>query len=544
MQLRPYQEELKRGLYASWAAGNRNVVLVSPTGSGKTVIMGSIASDTAEPGCVIAHRTELVSQISMTMARFGIRHNIVAAKATTQFCITKHVSELGRSFYDARAMVTVASVDTLTSRSKDLTQWASVQKWWMIDEFHHVLAGNKWGRAIGLFKNARGVGVTATPVRADHKSLHADQGGVAHDMIVGPTMRYLIDNGSLSEYRIFAPPQSIDLSEVKLGADGEYSQPGLREASHKSRIVGDIVNSYVAHANGLRGITFVVDVEQAVETAANFNARGIPAMAVSSDTPDAIREAAISKLSKGIVLQLVNVGLFSEGLDIPSVEVVSMGRPTMSYGLYVQQFGRALRKFDGKTHGIIIDHVGNVKRHNLPDAPRKWTLYAEERGKKQVRDPDVIPLTTCTNEGPPPCFQAYPAIHRACPFCGHSPEPTGRSRPEQVDGDLIELDAATLATMRGEASRIDGEPQIPFGASEVVEGAVRKRWRERQEAQATLRHAIALWAGVWRDRGDTDSMIYRRFFFRFDTDIMTAQGLGRAEADELKERITHALAHT
>lgn len=532
MQLRPYQQNLKSGLYSSWSAGNRNVVLVSPTGSGKTVVMGSIASDQTVPGCVIAHRTELVGQISIAMARFGIQHNIIGPTSTVKFCIQQHIAELGRKFYNPRGLVTVAAVDTLIARQGDLVQWASMQKWWMIDECHHVIGDNKWGKATQLFTGAHGCGVTATPVRADRKSLHADQGGVFHDMIVGPAMRDLINAGSLCDYRIFAPPQSIDVSSVKIGSTGDYSQPGLREAAHKSRIVGDVVAHYLKLARGLRGITFVVDVEQATEIAKAFCDAGVPAMAVSAKTPDAIRAEAVRKLRDGKLLNLVNVDLFGEGFDVPAVEVVQMARPTMSYGLYVQQFGRALRPLAGKSHGIIIDHVGNVRLHGLPDAPRNWTLYAEERGKRAAADPDVPPVTTCVE-----CFSAFEAVTRTCPFCGHTPEPTARNRPEFVDGDLLELDPSVLAQMRGEIDRIDGPPQVPGHLDTPAAKRLERVWKERQQAQQDLRHTIAVWAGVWRDRGASDSEIYRRFFFRFGTDIATAQTLNRAEAESLKSRI-------
>ena len=532
MQLRPYQQKLKDDCYAAWRAGARNNVLVLPTGGGKTVVMGSIAKDQTSPGCVIAHRTELVGQISLTMARYGIQHNVIGPSSTVKFCITQHINELGRSYYSPRGLVTVAAVDTLMARADSIGQWAADQRWWMIDECHHAVQGNKWGTAVSMFSNAMGCGVTATPLRADRKSLHADQGGVFHNMIVGPSMRELIDAGSLCDYRIFAPPTSIDVSGVKIGSTGDYSQPGLREAAHKSKIVGDVVSHYLRLAKGMRGITFTVDVEQANELAQAFVAAGVPAMAVSAKTPDDIRAAAVKKLRDGTLMQLVNVDLFGEGFDVPAVEVVQMARPTMSYGLYVQQFGRALRTLPGKQRGLIIDHVGNVKMHNLPDSPRQWSLYAEERGKRGAIDPDVLPVSTCVA-----CFQAFEAKTRTCPFCGHTPEPMGRNKPEFVEGDLMELDAETLAAMRGEIARIDGPPLVPGHLDAIATRRLENVWRDRQDAQHDLRHSIAVWAGVWRDKGANDTEIYRRFFFRFGTDIGTAQTLNRADAEQLRGRI-------
>lgn len=510
------------------AAGN--VILVAPTGFGKTVVMGQLAAEAQGPACAVAHRHELVGQISLAIARFGVQHNIIASQNSVQFCIAKHVQQFGRSFYNPRAPFTVASVDTLNARSDNLVQWAETINLWMIDEAHHVLVNNKWGKATAMFRRARGIGFTATPLRADRKSLARSQGGVFDSMVVGPTMRELINRGSLCEYRIFAPPQSINRADLTVGASGDFSQVSLRQVAHKSQIVGDIVSHYKRIAPGKRGITFVVDVEQATEVAAAFERAGVPAACVSAKTPDAVRDAVMQKFVAGSLLQLVNVDLFGEGVDVPAVEVVSMGRPTESYGLYVQQFGRALRTIEGKTHGTIIDHVGNVVRHGLPDAPRKWTLIAEERGKRATRDPEAMPVTTCTE-----CFRAYEAITPACPFCGHRPEPESRSRIEHVDGDLIELDAATLAEMRGEIERLDAP--VPFDVVDARTAAMAKHWRARQDAQADLRAAIALWAGIRRDAGDDNPAIYRRFYHTFGTDVMTAQKLSATDAIKLREQI-------
>ena len=526
IQLRPYQSQI----IDDYGRTQGNVVIVAPTGAGKTVIMGRIAADSRVPTCAIAHRHELVGQISQAIARFGVPHNIIAAKNSVQFCIHQHVREFGRSFFDPRSQFTVAGVDTLLSRGDKLTQWANTVGLWMIDEAHHVLSDNKWGRAVSMFPRARGIGLTATPVRADRKSLARTQGGVFDEMIVGPAMRSLIDNGSLCDYRIFAPPVSIDRDAIKISASGDFSGASMRKEAHESQIVGDIVDHYLRIAPGKRGITFVVDVDQALEVAEAFRAKGVPAECVSAKTPDAVRDAVMQKFVAGTVLQLVNVDLFGEGVDVPAVEVVSMGRPTESYGLYVQQFGRALRLAAGKTHGTIIDHVGDVRRHGLPDAPRIWELESEERGKRQKRDDDVIPVTTCVK-----CFRAFEATTATCPFCGHKPEPESRGRPQFVDGDLIELDPEVLAEMRGAVAAIDTPP--PFEVVDPRTAAMRKHWDARRDAQADLRAAIALWAGVRRDLGDDDSAIYRRFYHRFGTDVMSAQTLGASDARALLEKI-------
>jgi DNA repair protein RadD len=216
-----------------------------------------------------------------------------------------------------------------------------------------------------------------------------------------------------------------------------------------------------------------------------------------------------------------------------------MARPTQSYGLFVQQFGRALRPLEGKNRAIIIDHVDNL-HHGLPDAPRAWSLDRRERRSRSAPS-DVIPVRTCLNVEPTPCLAVYERVHASCPFCGHTPVPAGRSSPEQVDGDLHELDASVLARMRGEVERIDGDALIPHGVAHPVALAIRKRHIERQTAQRDLRSTMALWSGWQQSLGRNDSDGYRRFFWQFGTDVLTAQSLGAADSETLRLRIEREL---
>lgn len=515
--------------------GDRLFMLGDFTVTHNTVIMSSISTDVNEPACLIAHRQELVQQISMALARAGLRHNIIAAEKTIKVIISQHIREFGTSFYDRRAHLTVAGVDTLIARAKSLVQWANTVRIWMIDECHHALPNNKWGRAIKMFQRAKGVGFTASPVRSDRKSLAKSQGGVFTDMRVGPSMRQLIDQGYLCDYRIFGPPQSINVEDLKVGSTGDFTRGSLHAAAEQSTITGDIVEHYLKIARGKRGITFTVDVEAATKTAQLFQEAGVPAEAVSAKTPDTVRNEVIRKFQNGSILQLVNVDLFGEGFDVPAVEVVSMGRPTQSLGLFIQQFGRALRTMDGKSHGIIIDHVGNVKRHGLPDAVRGWKLENDESGRRSViKDPDVMPVTTCVS-----CFMAFEAVTKVCPYCGHVHEPESRGEPKFVDGDLIEFGPELLAELRAAAAAVDGDPaRLPSHlVGTPAEGAHYRRHGEKQLAQTQLRETIALWAGVRRDKGMGDSEVYRRFFHTFGVDVLSAQSLGKADAEALNARI-------
>jgi superfamily II DNA or RNA helicase len=544
MQYRPYQQQLVDDINAAWDAGYKNVMAVAPTGAGKTVIFSGMMRDNAGVSWAIAHRQELVIQMSGALNRNGVAHRIVAPEAVIRQAVREHVEDTGRSYYNPQAPRLVAGVDTLLRRTTEYARLLNQATLWVIDEGHHVLRDNKWGTAASLFPNARGLMVTATPDRADGKGLGRHADGLADVLVEGPTPRGLIEQGYLTDYRLLGPPSDLDLSNVPLSADGDYSKTRLKSAVRKSKIVGNVVQHYLEHARGKLGVTFATDVETATDIAEQFNAAGVPAAVVSAKTPATERAATVRRFRRRELLQLVNVDLFGEGFDLPAIEVVSMARPTQSLSLFMQQFGRALRILEGKTEALVIDHVGNVtQRHGLPDKPRVWSLNGRDKRARSAPS-DAIPLTSCRN---PTCIQVYERVLPACPYCGLKPEPAGRSSPAFVDGDLLELDASTLARMRGEVARVDMTPaeyQAELAAKFVPaigQMANVKRHRQRQEAQHALREAIAWWAGHQRAAGRGDPESYRRFYFRFGIDVLSAQALMTNEAAELTAKINTEL---
>lgn len=541
--LRPYQEKLVKDTYQQWGAGKQFVAMVSATGSGKSMTLTAIVAKERDRGqyvLVLAHRQELITQLSDTMGRMEIRHQVIAANKVVRFAAKQSMENHGVNYVDPNARVMVASVQSMReAKIADLAKLGNkltvVQ-----DEFHHATKKSKtWGGVLTPLLNAgaRGLGPTATPCRADGQGLSRETDGYADVIVEGPSMRWLIDNGYLSQYKIYCPPTDLHLENVETSkTTGDYKEKKLKAEIGRSHIVGDIVSHYLKICPGKRGITFTVGVDTAEEVAEEYRKRGVPAIALSGRNADEERVQAIRDLKSGKILQIVNDSLIGEGVDIPAVEVVSFARPTQSYALYAQMFGRALRPFEGKSHAIIIDAVSNVMRHGLPDAPREWSLDRRER-RTGKSEPSTVRVCTA-------CAAVYERFLDACPDCGEPvPKPADRSGPMQVDGDLYELDPDVLAQMRNEVVGARETPEAmrdrmtamnvpPVGVMANV-----KRQKERLDALVRLDLKLAEWAGYRRAEGLSDSEIFRKFYLTYGVSWLEAQALKAADADKLRERI-------
>lgn len=541
IRLRPDQLALQQDVWSAWQSGARDVLAVLPTGGGKSVI----ASDTVkkfdangQSTILIAHRQELVGQMSLHIARQGVRHRIIAPKPVVNQIMALHRSKLqGQCYINPTSNNAVAGVDTIVSRETELADLLARFDLCVTDESHHLLRENKWGKARDLCKRALGLGITASPKRADGKGLGRHHDGFFDRMCVGPDMRSLINLQALCDYEIVCPPSDFPLDELKIGESGDITQASMKAASEKSRIVGDVVENYCLHAYGTRAIVFATDVETAGKMADRFNLFGIPAACISAKTHDTVRDDVIRRLEDGRLWVVVNVDLLGEGFDLPAVQTVIMARPTASLAVYLQQFGRALRILAGKLFGLVIDHVSNIKRHGFPDRPQYWSLDRTE--KKRPKDPELVDMIICDN-----CTKPYEAIKHECPHCRKPPSaPAGRSPIEIVKGDLTRLDAATLAKMRKAtaiASIDEKVSQAVYASGGMVS---RKSIAEYQtaaiDAHRQLQDAIAQWAGYQRWKGREDGEIHMRFYHAAGLDVLSALSGDRTkqEYQELTEKV-------
>ena len=447
--LRPYQVDLKTKIYEAWMNGFRNVLTCLPTGGGKTKLFCTIAKEQAIlakdrlPTAIMVHRKELVHQISLTLAEEGITPGIIAPRPTILGIVAAHRRVLGRQFYDYNAPISVVSVDTLNSRIKQHQKWANGIRLWITDEAAHLLKSNKWGKAVDYFPNACGLGVTATPRRLDKKGLGRHVDGVFDVMVEGPNTRWLISNDFLCKYKIAIPPSDYQNFLHRASQGSDFSKESMLVADQKSQIVGDVVANYQRFAIGKQTILFSSAIETGREMEKKFNGQNIKAKLLTGETADKERLDSMLDFQNKKIKVLINVDLFDEGLDVPGIECVVMARPTMSLSKYLQMVGRGLRPAEGKDHLIIIDHVGNVTRHGLPDARREWTLDRIIKSRDKTNF-----LRICANIE---CNSPFDRALTHCPWCGFEvisgkggSGGGGRIPPVQVDGDLELIDPETL----------------------------------------------------------------------------------------------------
>jgi DNA repair protein RadD len=420
IQLRPYQSEIVDACRAAYRSGQRSALVQLATGGGKTVLGSYMVQGSSARGLTcwwLVHRRELLTQASRTFYSMGIEHGFIAG---------------GRSS-DPTRRVQIGSVQTVARRLHDLPPPDVI----VFDEAHHCGAA-QWRQIYEAFPHAKVIGLTATPWRLDGVGL----GRWFETMIQGPTVAELIEAGSLSEYRLFAP-SAVDTSSVAT-AMGDFKRDQLSALMDKPTITGDAVQHYLRLAQGRRAVAFACSIEHSRHIAAQFQAAGIPAEHADGTMATEQRDAAVQRFISGQTLVLSNAELFGEGFDVPAIEAAILLRPTKSLSLHLQQVGRALRPCDGKDHAIILDHAGNSLVHGLPDDDREWSL--EDRKKRRKGEVGAVSVRQC-----PKCFRVYRPAPQ-CPGCGFGEVGAGRA-VEQREGDLQEIDPAVLRAARKQEER-------------------------------------------------------------------------------------------
>jgi type III restriction-modification system, res subunit len=364
--LRDYQEKNKQNIYVKWMETN-TVLLQMPTGTGKTRLFVSIINDvlhyadvhkTSTNILVVAHRNELIEQITNELTKYGLTCSLIDA-------------EHKYSHYNPRN-ICVASLQTLSRRMYIWQQHTFDII--IIDEAHHA-RGKSYRQVINTWKNAKILGLTATPYRMNDE-------GLAHEfkeLVLSPSIQEFIQAGWLSNYDYYSISEDSEiyrgLSSIPLDSYGDYQINGLWRYCKKNNIRAEIVGSYLKFAKGKKGIVYTINKAHNHQLCSEFRRCGITAYGIDSDTKPEERKYLVQAFKTGTITILCNVNIFTEGFDCPDVEFIQLARPTRSLGLYLQQVGRGLRISKGKDKVIFIDNVGLYNRFGVPSAKRQWGYH-------------------------------------------------------------------------------------------------------------------------------------------------------------------------
>ena len=438
MILFPDQLEIVEAVRDKWKQGCKSLLLQSPTGSGKTAMATHIIRSAVAKGKRVgftAPRRELLKQTSETFSSLGIMHGFIAAGYA----------------HNPYSRVYLGMVDTMARRLDKLPDLDLL----IVDETHY--GEGSLGAVIEEYRK-RGawiLGLSATPWKLSGKGL-----GVWYaDMVQGRSIRWLIENKRLSDYRFFRGKTKPDFSKIKVTA-GDYAKGEIADfMEQQGVIIGDCVRDYQQRAMHRLHVVRCASVKHSQMTAESFNAAGIIARHVDGTTPDdemrrIIRGYARREINVLTFCDLLNFGFDlsqASGMDV-CIESGSDLKPSKSLAGQLQYWGRMLRMKEYPA--LIMDHVNNYIEHGLPCDEREWSLDDRSQWKKSSER--AMPTRQCPN-----CFAVH-APAPVCPECGHVYTVKPR-QVDTVDGEMEEITSADIPPRQQQGMAGDLESLIKLG---------------------------------------------------------------------------------
>lgn len=351
--IRPFdyqQEILERLQVEREVRGHWRNLVVAATGTGKTVVAASDYKAFAEKHerahlLFVAHREEILRQSLLTFRQVLSNYNF------------------GEKWYagedPSNYEYVFASKDTLNNRLDSLALPADYYDYIIIDEVHHV-AASSYRKIINHFKPKVLLGLTATPERMDGEDITKDFDGTISAEI---RLDDALNKGLLAPFYYYGITDSVDYSDVAWDK-GHYVASELSRIytfnDARTAVILHSLQKYLTNIRDVRALCFCVDQQHAKYMASKFTLCGLKADVLTSENSQ-MRTVLYNRLKRKEINYLFVVDMFNEGVDIPEVDTILFLRPTESLTVFIQQFGRGLRKAEGKTHVNILDFVGNSR---------------------------------------------------------------------------------------------------------------------------------------------------------------------------------------
>ena len=361
--LRDYQQEMLERLHDAWEE-QQSVMVQMPAGTGKTHLMAAVIRENMAHGVlIVAHRVELIGQISQTLESFGIEHGIV----------DRTTLDLDRKTKEHK--VVVASIQTLARRMAT-ANYANDKNFRpqlvIIDEAHHAVA--KTYRLLWeMWPEAKFLGLTATPCRLNGTGFT----DLFDTLLESYSIQEFIDRGWLSDFEyVSVTPENWMVERIaglkKRGADGDYQMKEMATVMDSQESIAHLYQSYLKFTRGKKGIVYAISREHAQHISDYYVNHGVKCCWIEAMTPAEERQRLVDAYRQGEIDVIVNVDIFSEGFDCPEVEFIQLARPTLSLTKYLQQVGRGMRPVPFKDYVTILDQVGLYQTFGLPTEERDW----------------------------------------------------------------------------------------------------------------------------------------------------------------------------
>ncbi len=363
--------------------GNNRNLIVAATGTGKTVISAfdylAFRNKRVGETChllYIAHRQEILKQSLATY------RSVLSDQNFGALWVGDYEPKDDKDYESL-----FVSVSMFNSRFEAFFEKLAKDyyDYIVIDEAHHSQA-DSYRKLFSHFTPKLLVGLTATPERMDGRDLRPDFGGhISAEIRLPQALR----DGLLTPFQYLCITDNTDLRDDSLW-NGRYITEKLSDILCSEARAGEIVTAlykYVADENKCRALCFCVNVKHADFMAEQFKARGLKSQSLTSKTPESMRLQYANDLRQGKLNYLCVVDVFNEGVDLPEVDTVLFLRPTDSLTIFLQQLGRGLRLYPGKTELTVLDFVAQVNaKYDYASRFRALSLRPEKNIVDQIEN--------------------------------------------------------------------------------------------------------------------------------------------------------------